>query len=136
MNPFFSRNTHAKTVTHGAATFDLPVNYYRDDLSLLFYTANFEAVSALMPSRQMHPVRLPGGRTLVGFSAFNYIETTIGPYGERKKHIPEAQLPALRAVRNQYMMYIGIAMVLGALATGCVLLAFSLTSGLERAEGG
>jgi cytochrome d ubiquinol oxidase subunit II len=32
-------------------------------------------------------------------------------------------------------LYIGIAMVLGALATGCVLLAFSLTTGLEKAEG-
>lgn len=33
-------------------------------------------------------------------------------------------------------LYIGIAMVIGSLATGCVLLAFSLTSGLEKAEEG
>lgn len=33
-------------------------------------------------------------------------------------------------------LYLGIAMVLGALATGFVLLAFSLTSELEKAEGG
>jgi cytochrome d ubiquinol oxidase subunit II len=33
-------------------------------------------------------------------------------------------------------LYLGIAMVLGALGTGCVLLAFSLVSGLEKAEGG
>jgi cytochrome bd ubiquinol oxidase subunit II len=33
-------------------------------------------------------------------------------------------------------LYLGIAMVLGALATGCVLLTFSLTSGLEKAEEG
>jgi cytochrome d ubiquinol oxidase subunit II len=35
-----------------------------------------------------------------------------------------------------FWLYLGIAMVLGALATGCVLLAFSLTSGLEKAEEG
>ncbi|MEX1218856.1 MAG: cytochrome d ubiquinol oxidase subunit II, partial [Solirubrobacterales bacterium] len=33
-------------------------------------------------------------------------------------------------------LYLGIAMVLGALATGCILLAFSLTSGLESAGEG
>jgi Na+/phosphate symporter len=33
-------------------------------------------------------------------------------------------------------LYLGIAMVLGALATGCVLLAFSLTSRLDQAEEG
>jgi len=33
-------------------------------------------------------------------------------------------------------LYLGIAMVLGALATGCVLLIFSLTTGLEKAEEG
>lgn len=70
-------------VTHGSARFELPILYHRDDLFGLFFSASFERVASLMPSANLHPTRLPGGgRAVVGIVAFNYFDTSIGPYGE------------------------------------------------------
>jgi len=60
-----------------------------------------------MPSDKLHPVRLPKGRTLIGVGAFNYIDTSIGPYGEVGMIIPTVHaaspplhvLPALMEAR-------------------------------------
>jgi hypothetical protein len=35
-----------------------------------------------MPSHRLHPVLLSAGKAMVGIAAFNYIDTSIGPYGE------------------------------------------------------
>jgi hypothetical protein len=45
-------------------------------------------VRALLPSRELHPVTLPDGRATVAVIAFNYHETSIGPYGEVGIAIP------------------------------------------------
>jgi hypothetical protein len=82
MSDFFGGTRPGRTVTHGKATFELPILYYRDDLFALFYTADLEAVRRVMPSPRLHPVTAPGGRALVGVAAWNYIDTSIGPYGE------------------------------------------------------
>lgn len=66
----------------GSGRVDLPIFYYRDDSFLGIFTADREAVRALLPSDRLHPVVTPGGRALVGIAAFHYIHTTIGPYGE------------------------------------------------------
>ena len=60
---------------------------------MLFYTASLEKVIGLMPSDKLHPVHLPGNRALVGIAAFNYIETSIGPYGEVGVVIPAVYGP-------------------------------------------
>jgi hypothetical protein len=81
--PFFSSSLRpGKILSHGVATFESPVLYFRDDAFGLFYTADKHAVESLMPSKRLHPVRLPGNRALVGVIAFNYLETSFGPYGE------------------------------------------------------
>lgn len=82
MSDFFANTRPGAEVTRGEATFELPILYFRDDCFASFHTADFDRVKALMPSDRLHPVRLPGGRTLVGVAAFNYIDTSIGPYGE------------------------------------------------------
>lgn len=83
MNPFFSSSLRpGKILSHGVATFECPVLYFRDDAFALFYTADKHAVEALMPTKSLHPVRLPGNRAMVGVVAFNYLETSFGPYGE------------------------------------------------------
>ena len=71
-----------QSVTHGKATFDLPILYHRDDAFALYFTANYEKVKAVMPSNKLHPVVLPGGKAIAAIGAFNYIDTSIGPYGE------------------------------------------------------
>jgi hypothetical protein len=82
MPDFFANTRPGAEVTRGGATFDLPILYFRDDVFVSFHTADYQRVRALMPSDRLHPVRLPGGRTLLGVAAFNYIDTSIGPYGE------------------------------------------------------
>ena len=84
MGEFFVGSRPGRTVTHGDVTFDLPILYHRDDLFGLFFSASFERVAATMPSAHLHPATLPGvgGRALVGVVAFNYFDTSIGPYGE------------------------------------------------------
>ena len=82
MADFFAGTRPGRTVTCGGATFELPILYHRDDAFALFFTADYAKVKAVMPSDRLFPVAMPGGKALVGFAAFNYIETSIGPYGE------------------------------------------------------
>jgi hypothetical protein len=79
---FFAGARPGRLVTHGSATFELPILYHRDDAFGLFFTADAAAVRALLPSPRLHPLALPGGRVLVGVMAFNYVDTSVGPYGE------------------------------------------------------
>lgn len=88
MTSFFSTAPASRQATHGVATFDIPALYFRDDAFGLFYTVDFERVQKLMPTRSLHPVRLPGNRAALGFVAFNYIDTSIGPYGEVAVVVP------------------------------------------------
>jgi hypothetical protein len=85
---FFDGARPGQRVIHGATAFDLPILYFRDDCFALFFSASRRAVQALLPSDQLHPVTLPDGRALVGFGAFNYIDTSIGPYGEVAVVVP------------------------------------------------
>lgn len=71
-----------KGVDVGSATTDLPYMYYRDDCFLGLFSAEAEAVRAVLPSGKLHPVTLPGGRAVVGVVAFNYLETSSERYGE------------------------------------------------------
>jgi len=82
MAEFFANTRPGAEVTRGRATFELPILYFRDDCFASFHTVDYHRVRALMPSDRLYPVRLPGGRALLGVAAFNYIETSIGPYGE------------------------------------------------------
>jgi len=88
MDTFFGNEKTKLTVTRGAATFDLPIRYFRDDAFALYFTATFEKVKAAMPSDNLHPVVLPGNRAIVAVGAFNYIDTSIGPYGEVAVALP------------------------------------------------
>jgi Acetoacetate decarboxylase (ADC) len=88
MTDFFSNTRPGTEVVLGGATFELPILYFRDDVFVSFHTADYDRVRALMPSDRLHPVRLPGGRTLVGVAAFNYVDTSIGPYGEVAVVVP------------------------------------------------
>lgn len=60
----------------------LPILYHRDDCCALFFAAALDRVRAALPSERLHPVRLGSRRAAVAVAAFNYLETTIGPYGE------------------------------------------------------
>jgi hypothetical protein len=85
---FFSDTRPGESVSHGCASFELPILYFRDDLFGLSFAADLSQVRALMPSDRLHPVRLPGGKAIVGIFAMNYYETTVGPYGEVAVAVP------------------------------------------------
>lgn len=82
MTPFFPAPDARKTVTHGKLSFDLPILYFRDDAFALFFTADPNRVTSVMPSHRLHPVLLSARKAMVGIAAFNYMDTSIGPYGE------------------------------------------------------
>ena len=88
MPTVFGDSKPVNTVTHGQATFDLPILYHRDDVFALYFTADYEKVKAAMPSDRLHPVILPGNKAVVAICAFNYIDTSIGSYGEVAVALP------------------------------------------------
>ena len=72
----------------GGNVAELPILYYHDDFFALYFTANIKKVSEIVPSANLYPVRMPNGRAIIGVAAFNYMETTIGSYGEVAIVIP------------------------------------------------
>jgi len=82
MSRFFDEARDTTSVTHGCATFDLPIAYYRDDCFQLLFSADADAVRALLPSDELYPVTQIGGRAIVGIAGYNYLDTSIGSYGE------------------------------------------------------
>lgn len=66
----------------GVARIDLPIRYWRTDCFMGLFAADADAVRALLPSRRLRPVRLARGRVAVAVVAYNYLETSVGPYGE------------------------------------------------------
>jgi len=88
MSDFFGASRPGREVTHGAATFELPILYFRDDAFAAFFTCDRRAARQTLPSDRLHPVTLPGGKALLAVAAFHYLDTTIGPYGELGVALP------------------------------------------------
>lgn len=66
----------------GVADIDLPIRYWRTDCFMGVFAADQDAVRELLPSRRLRPVRLHRGHVAVAVVAYNYLETSVGPYGE------------------------------------------------------
>lgn len=79
---FFEGTRPGTRVSHGVANFELPILYFRDDFFGAFFSADEAALRAVLPSDNLHPLTLGRGRALFGIGAFNYLDTSVGPYGE------------------------------------------------------
>ena len=106
MSDFFANTRPGREVTHGGATFELPILYHRDDCFAAMFACDAREARASLPSDQLHPVTLPGGKAIAIVAAFHYIDTSIGPYGEVGVVIPVVHgrkaptlLPALLEAR-------------------------------------
>lgn len=66
----------------GVAEIALPIRYWRTDCFMGLFTADLGAVRDLLPSSRLHPVRVSANKAIVAIAAFNYLETSVGPYGE------------------------------------------------------
>jgi hypothetical protein len=85
---FFSDTRPGEEINLDGKIVELPVLYYRDDFFILYFTANIKKVIEILPSPNLYPVMMPSGKAIIGVGAFNYIETTIGSYGEVPVVIP------------------------------------------------
>ncbi len=85
---FFANTRPGTRASYGEADFDLPILYFRDDFFGLYFTADYKKVRDIMPSENLHPLRMPHGRAVIVIAAYNYRDTTIGPYGEIPVAIP------------------------------------------------
>lgn len=57
--------------------------YYPDNTTMtVTFTASTAKVRRYLPHREMHPVELYPGRCLIGFTAFEYRSSEVGPYNE------------------------------------------------------
>ena len=94
---FFDGTRPGKQAKHGEASFELPILYLRDDFFGLYYTADRKKVCDILPSDKLTPVTMPNGRAVIAIMAWNYVETSIGSYGEVPVAIPvlfeKKQLP-------------------------------------------
>lgn len=88
MRAFFDGTRPGRSVTFGATSFELPVLYFRDDSFAAVFTADYERVRQAMPSDRLYPVTAPRGRALIVVAAFDYLETSVGPYGEVAITVP------------------------------------------------
>lgn len=83
MHTFFESARPGHTVRIGTTDAELPILYRREDSFGGLFTANLDAVRAILPSDQLHPVEtVRRGRAIVFVGAYNYLETSVGPYGE------------------------------------------------------
>lgn len=85
---FFNGTRPGEQVALGGNSAELPILYFRDDLFAIFVPCSLARVREILPTDRLKPVSLGGGRAVVGFGAFNYIDTSIGPYGEVGVIIP------------------------------------------------
>ncbi len=103
MEGLFSRLIFER-VEVDAGEFELPILYFREDSFVLFFTADEQRLRDALPSPEMHPVTVGRGRGVVAVAAFNYVETTIGPYGELAVAVPvvygRRPLPLLPLLRE------------------------------------
>jgi hypothetical protein len=72
-DPFYAWSGASESVqTANGSSFGLPITYHRTEQVVSIHPAALEAVRALLPTDDLHPVRLPDGRTLVALSAARY----------------------------------------------------------------
>ena len=89
MRPFFDGTRPGRVVSWGTAEFELPLLYFRDDSFGALFSADLGKLRGVMPSDQLHPIPLyRRGRGLLVIVAYDYLETSVGSYGEVAVVIP------------------------------------------------
>lgn len=88
MRDFFEGTRPGRMVTVGDTTYELPALYFRDVSFGGIFSADLEKLRGVMPSDKLHPIPIGRGRGLMAVIAFDYLETTVGPYGEVAVSVP------------------------------------------------
>ena len=82
MREFFKGTRPGRVVRCRTGDVELPILYFRDEAFGGIFGADYESLRRLMPSKRLFPARTIDGRGLVGVMAYDYLDTSAGPYGE------------------------------------------------------
>jgi hypothetical protein len=93
---FFEKVETVEVRTSGGPL-QLPILYRDAFLAAGVFSAPTARVRELLPSLDLVPLEKWRGRSLVGFAAFSYRDTTIGPYNELGIVVPVKFRPASRS---------------------------------------
>ncbi|MBW1714925.1 MAG: acetoacetate decarboxylase family protein [Deltaproteobacteria bacterium] len=86
-HPFF-KDTPRKTLDMAGQPMELPVFYYDVRFVTAIFTAKTSALKKLLPHPRFKPIQIWPGTGMLGIAAFEYHDTSIGPYNEIAISIP------------------------------------------------
>ena len=113
-DPFF-KDTPRKTLDMTGQPMQFPVLYYDLRCITAIFTARTSKLKKLLPHPSFRPIEMWPGRGILGITAFEYRDTSIGPYNEISitipiKFPPGFVFPGLAAIsmmrKNVFPVYI------------------------------
>ena len=86
-HPFF-KDTPKKALDMAGQPMEFPIFYYDVRFVTAIFTAKTSALKKLLPHRRFKPIQIWPGTGMLGIAAFEYHDTSIGPYNEVAIAIP------------------------------------------------
>ncbi len=96
MDRSFFNHIRQQTVRLSGRDIQLPLLYYDVSAFASSFTAPTRLVKGILPSRHMKPAEILPGRSVVTIAAFEYRDTSVGPYNEVGITIPVLLDPLIR----------------------------------------
>ncbi|MFC1909705.1 acetoacetate decarboxylase family protein [Chloroflexota bacterium] len=93
-SPFF-KNTPRKTLDMAGQQVEFPILYYDLRCVTSIFTAKTERLKKLLPHSNFKPIEMWPGTGMLGITAFEYYDTSIGPYNEIAVTVPIKFPPCL-----------------------------------------
>ena len=84
----FFRDTSRKTLDMAGQSIEFPILYYDLRCITSIFTARTDRLKKLLPHPNFRPIEMWPGIGMLGISAFEYRDTSIGPYNEIAVAIP------------------------------------------------
>lgn len=113
-HPFF-KDTPRKTLDMAGQPMEFPIFYYDVRFVTAIFTAKTTALKKLLPHPRFKPIQIWPGTGMLGIAAFEYHDTSVGPYNEVGIAIPikfpsRFVIPGLSALKmmrkNLFPVYI------------------------------
>ena len=86
-DPFFE-DTPIKTLDMAGEPFEFPVLYYDFRMISTTFSAKTKKLKKLLPHANFKPIEILPGTGMLIITAFEYLDTSIGPYNEVSVSIP------------------------------------------------
>ena len=86
-HPFF-KDTPRRSLDMAGQSLEFPVFYYDVRFVTAIFTAKTSALKKLLPHRRFKPIQIWPGTSMLGVAAFEYRDTSVGPYNEIAITIP------------------------------------------------